>query len=155
MTFSSPSLGTAGDDECVAPQGGIHCALTVFPPGFGIRLFSGLHLSVELNDVRAAQSAPLEWALVSSLRLLAGPVAQPVLSWLSFNPVDLRRGEFGLYYYVPAAPPAAGGAAPGTTRASTLVALAPTPDGTGAGHCTPQIARQQGRLLEAYRPPEA
>lgn len=100
LTFSSTTMGSAGDFQC-AGANGVHCMLWSLPEGYGLRMFTPIHLSANLNDVRGAGSPPLQWSLLSSVRVTR-EAQKSVVSQLSFNPVDLRHGDFGLYYFVTA-----------------------------------------------------
>ena len=109
------ALITHGDDQCLAAEGGVACIVRRLPPGYAQLLHTPLSVNVDVNDVRAANSAPrTHWLLIavrgtsltaadhrldSSARVAAlRPLTQ---LRLVVEPLDPRRGYPHTYLVPP------------------------------------------------------
>lgn len=68
---SRASLGAMiahGDDQCLDADNGVGCVIRRAPPGHATVMKLPLHAYTDLNDVRVAGSAPLQWYMVVAMR---------------------------------------------------------------------------------------
>ena len=100
-----------GDYQCTAEDGGVDCMIESVPDGYGKLITHELGLEGDLNDMRAANSEPLEWYYELGIRWV--PRKNPDGSESSIKPMnffnfagpgDFRLGDQNTYIFTYQAP---------------------------------------------------
>ena len=97
--FFAVEFDVHGDRQCAAAAGGVNCTVRAFPPGFGLRITDTMETFFDLNDVRDAGSAPLQFYAQHSYRWTRAaqrPVGKmlTLISTEAFKPHDDYLLEF-------------------------------------------------------------
>lgn len=78
-----------GDRQCQSSRGGTDCLIRAYPEGFGIQITRPLHTFYDINDVREAPAAPLEFWTEHSYRWTRRHDMRPVLRFMSDTPSNI------------------------------------------------------------------
>lgn len=102
-----------GDSQCSEAEGGTACYITTLPQGLGFPTSQELRLDIDFNDVRPANSTPMEFWLETAISIIkpAGPTpvhqVGTVILGVPFRYHWWNTADFQRLYFVPSDHPSA------------------------------------------------